>query len=685
MRPEATAGGYADVRPLLRDALELLRPSRRISVADCAAQHRMLSNEGGGYVGRWRHDKVPYLVEPMNEMTSRTKLVVCVVGPGQSAKTSIFENLLLHGFLYEPRDVLWFMHTEEELDHYTRVRAAGLIDQHRDQLHIIENNQFTKATPRMRVTWFPANNATLISKPTPVLLLDEIDAYKKGLGDVVTKARVRVQTFGPSGKIGVVSHPDRADSTGIAAVYEMSDQRRWFMPCPGCGEWSAALGSVHQGQAPAVRAFELLTGAERAETCLTRSALAALLPEIRAAAALKCPCCGAVIEEPARLPMVRAGKWVGAGQDIDAAGIVTGALRATDTAGFHIAGVMSPFVTLADLAQGLATARWEFKHEGDDAQLREVTSKRIGQLYNRAVATGQIIVGDADLEQQQQVATWKQRSVPDGVRFLTASVDIQWNRFAITVLGWGVAAECWLVDRFDIAQLPGFENIRPAEVPGHWDTLLELFVRGYALAAAEHFELPLACIAIDTGGEPGVTDNAKSFGRRVLAAGVPGYRLMLVKGASSPKADPLPKAPTFEADDTGKRIKAAAPLYVLGVDRIKRVLDTRRARSAQPNAAGPGVLHLPSDLDPRYRRELVAEQLDGDTWTVSGANETWDGWVYGEAARLHLRPDRAEIDWQHPPAWAARRPRNTGGPAPQTTPANAVRPNRPRRIGGWKH
>ncbi|MDP1131113.1 phage terminase large subunit family protein, partial [Klebsiella pneumoniae] len=47
------------------------------------------------------------------------------------------------------------------------------------------------------------------------------------------------------------------------------------------------------------------------------------------------------------------------------------------------------------------------------------------------------------------------RSVPDGVIFMTATVDVQGGksrRFVVQVTGYGEQGERWLVDRYNIRQ-----------------------------------------------------------------------------------------------------------------------------------------------------------------------------------------------------------------------------------------
>jgi phage terminase large subunit GpA-like protein len=220
-----------------------------------------------------------------------------------------------------------------------------------------------------------------------------------------------------------------------------------------------------------------------------------------------------------------------------------------------------------------------------------------------------------------------------------------------------------VVDRFDLKTLPDQSNPDPANVAEHWDMLVApLLTRGWPLASDAAKELPLATIAIDTGGASGedekgratsgVAEQARNFARRMFAAGIETWRLMLVKGASVRTAPMLPTAPTWETDDSGKRRPDAVPVYVIGVHSLKNVIDARLRLDRDQ----PGYVRFPSKLPDSYLDELTAERKIKGSWKKTGANESWDLTVYGEAARQRLRVERVS-DWQNPPVWATPRDR----------------------------
>ncbi|MBE0981440.1 phage terminase large subunit family protein, partial [Escherichia coli] len=94
---------------------------------------------------------------------------------------------------------------------------------------------------------------------------------------------------------------------------------------------------------------------------------------------------------------------------------------------------------------------------------------------------------------EQRAEPVPSRSVPDGVNFLVATVDVQagrHRRFVVQVTGYGSRGERWIIDRYNITQsLRGdsdgeSQRIDPASYPEDWDVLLtDVFHKSWPLAS----------------------------------------------------------------------------------------------------------------------------------------------------------------------------------------------------------
>lgn len=84
---------------------------------------------------------------------------------------------------------------------------------------------------------------------------------------------------------------------------------------------------------------------------------------------------------------------------------------------------------------------------------------------------------------QDRAEDRQKRTVPDGVYFLTAAVDVQNNRFVVQVVGWGRDNERWLVDRYNLRwsrRLGGNNEPEPIDPAGHiedWQVLIDQVLR----------------------------------------------------------------------------------------------------------------------------------------------------------------------------------------------------------------
>jgi len=678
---------YASARGIAADTLSVLLPPERMTVAAFAEKHRHLANEGGGYVGKWRNDQVPYLVEPMECLTSLDHLTVAVVGPGQSAKTTIAENWLLHSVASDPANLLWFMQTDQSLEAYVKQRINPMIDAHegmRSRLGTrpVDDSLHFKNFRTMRAEFLPATRSNLINKSAPRIVADEIDAYGE-LGDIKALLDIRRQTFGRQSKILAVSHPDKARglnplrdwTAGIMAMYADSDRRLWYWPCPRCGAWSSP--------APIAKRVMVLDYPEEGT-----------LDEIEAEARLLCPVGDCRIEDARRREMNAAGRWIGDGQTIAEDGTVTGERVRRTTAGFWITGTMSPFVLggIGALARARAKAEREREISGEDETLRQVMVKQFCIPYAppRAVS---LLLAD-DIAERADVRL-RLGEVPEGVRFLTAFWDVQIAHFDVAVRGWGVNGESWVIDRFRVSG-------DPATTPEDWDQLLDKVVlRTYPLADGSGRRMRIRGTGYDSQGAPGVSQQATDAWTRWRKAkvvklhgqiaGRDVYSVIPTKGASGLMAPRLNV--TYPDTAGGGKKGGGAGTVPLGLFNPNSFKDDLNGQ-LQKADGGPWSIHFPAALRAKvpphpWFEQLVAEvRLPNGRWEKenrSARNEALDVMV-GNHVVAHLH-GLSRINWERPPAWAAPWDTNAmviAAPedeaAPAAPPAAPSRPNLASRL-----
>lgn len=644
-------GGFCPPAAVMRQAASGLR-RRRMAVSEAAARYRRLSNVGS-YVGPWRNENAPYLVEPMDACDRRDTDMVVVVGPSQFGKTEIPLNLIVHGAMVSPADMLIVQPTRDlALDFADRRigdRLLAVSPRVAEQLGTARGDD--KADVKafrnglmVSVAW--PTTGQLSSRPIPKVIIDERDSIKDQIGDEgdpVTLARARTKTFGSNGLVYVSSSPKRLNYSGIMPLFDEGDRRLWYWPCPDCGEYFAAGFALDRrplnvppkpgGPSDGFGGLSWPAGADP-DTAADRVSLI-------------CPHCGSAIEERSKAAMNARGVWLADGETIDRDGVKGGVPPRSRVRSYWFCGIASNFASWGAIAAAYVKAAAAWRERQDDQALRAVVNTDFGFPYVAADAAARPVTADDLADRAKQ--GHRLRQVPAFCRFLVATVDVQADRFEVAVWGYAADYASALVDRFAIRQVEvdgERVDVRPAEYPEQWDALTdEVLARRYALAADPGKALRVASIAVDTGGLDGVAANAYGWflrsvrgdgGRKPIAR----KRLMLVKGNRS-KTGPLVSLSRLER--VTKSGAGVVDLHVLNVHEIKSIV-SRRLRRAD---FGPGAVVFPTDAPERVFAELTGETLVDGEWRRHGANETFDLAVYGAAAAMALQPARwgARLPW----------------------------------------
>ena len=434
-----------------------------------------------------------------------------------------------------------------------------------------------------------ANSATgLRSTPCRYIFMDEVDAFPAdvdGEGDPVSLAEKRATTFARR-KILLTSTPTVKDFSRIEAEYLRSDQRRFYVPCPKCGEmqwlkWAQLKWA--DNDASTVR--------------------------------YECEKCKEQFAEIHKPMMLRQGEW-----------------RATapcdgKTAGFHLSGLYSPlgWLSWVDMVDDFLRAK------ADAPMLKSFVNTRLAETWEEDYASK--VSADGLIAKRLNYASG---TCPDGVLLLTAGVDVQDNRLAISVWGWGEAETGWLIWHQEIMGDP-----TQIEVWGQLDQVLAT-----AWATESDKELKITQMAIDSGGH--CTHEVYNYVRDRIRQGV-----VAIKGSSKRGSVAVSKGNKVDVNTKGRTLKRGVTLFSVGSDTIKTTLFGRMKH----NDEGPGGLRFGLAADGEYFEQLTAEKqtlryLRGfpiREWVKkpSARNEALDCAVYAYAAlQLSYRKFNRATMWQ---------------------------------------
>lgn len=641
------------------DSGYILRAPRRMRVADAVAQYMRVPMGAGNSVP-WDPLVAPYVIEPMNCLASREYDAVIFVGPARTGKTiGLIDGWVIYNVICDPADMLIIQMTEEKAREHSKKRLARTFRVSPEVVSRLspnknDNNVYDRtflAGNYLKIGWPSVN--IMSSSDYKCVALTDYDRFPEdidGEGDAFSLASKRTTTFMSSGMTLVESSPGRdvkdvkwrrtspheaPPTTGILSLYNRGDRRRWYWPCPHCGEYFQPCGDVVAG-------FR-----DIADPVLASEA-----------AYIQCPSCSGRIMPEQKRELNGRGVWLRDGESINADGSRYGDPRRSRIASFWMEGPAAAYQTLSQLVYKLLTAEQEYETTGSEETLRAVINTDWGLPY----------LPRASMEQrksellEQRAEPVPSRSVPDGVNFLVATVDVQagrHRRFVVQVTGYGSRGERWIIDRYNITQsLRGdsdgeSQRIDPASYPEDWDVLLtDVFHKSWPLASDPSQQMRLMAMAVDSGGEDGVTDNAYKFWRRCRRDGL-GKRIYLFKGDSIRRAKLISRTFPDNTGRTGRRAQAAGdvPLWLLQTDALKDRVNNALWR----DSPGPGYVHFPDWLGSWFYDELTYEERSSDgKWSKPGrgANEAFDLMVYAEA--LVILHGYEKIRWPDAPEWASR-------------------------------
>ena len=612
--------GVVDGRRTLFDELaRLAKPEAELTVSEFADRYRVVAAESGSpFPGPWKTDRVPYLKEPLNCLhPDHPARRVTVKASAQTGKSEL--GVCWFSFIVDraPAPMLIVLPTGAEAVKYNRVKLQTMIDASPRIRHRVRpENSRDEAASTTAFKRFAGGFGQITSASSSKglqmvsirwLILDEVSGYLRdvdGRGSPSSQARARQKAFGDLAKELALSTPGMAGECEISDLYDVSDRRRFYIPCPHCGDYGL----------------------------LKYEAMLAPSPATANRAAFVCEGCGGVLEEAHRGAMVAGGRWVPTwvaddaepvpmvipAAQIDAYAVqpCTGRVVGREP-GYAIWSAYSPMESWTDIWQRGQDAR------ADPAMLKVFTQQDLGEPYEPKNDT-------PDWEKLLAARkAWKRGVVPWPASVLTGFIDVQGNRFEWGLWAWGEGFQGWLVDRGVIAHDYTEDQA--------WAAIDALTSRRWPTAGGG--ELDVMHWGIDTGAFTQILYDRVS-GRHALLA---------TKGDNRPSATPLKKGradlrdPRSGRPIAGRRLNLA---FIGNFDLKLSVYEGLRNLVAGPDQSGlwsPGTLHLPDWIGEDELRQLTAEVLiDPREYEAGAANKRRGALVKtGERREWRKKPRQA--------------------------------------------
>lgn len=599
---------------LLQGLARTLQPAERLTTTEWAIRHRGMSAKATAKPGRYNPDLTPWVRGMHEALDDPLVHEVVAMKSAQIAWTDgVLLNYLARRIDTDPCGMIVMFAKDEAAAQFNDEKFVPMVEATPRLAAKIAVHKLRDRDNRQQFKNFDGGFLKLVSSrspssvkssPVPVVAVeepDDADANLRGQGDSIALLVERTKSF-PRRKVIFGGTPTIDGLSRVANAYKRSDQRKFWVPCPHCGD-------SH------VLAWENVTWLKDAE--VEHEVFGRSRPET---AAYVCPHCGGTWSDTDKNRAVRRGAWI-AGAPF------------RGTAGFYVNELYSPFP--GSVMQLLVEKYLIAEHalaQGDDTKMRSFVNNTQGLPYAYRSEL------PAAEELAKRVDDYAEGTVPDGGLVLTAGVDVQHDRIAVVIRAWGRGEESWLVLWTEIYG----STLIPMQ--GAWlDLETLLFGRGYRHAIGG--ELFVRAASIDTS-DGQTADAGYAFVRKWQARGA-----LAVKGASDQTADREIYAPPRATADTDKKHKAwkyGLRPFMVGTQRAKDLLlgvDAGGGR-VKLTGNGPGRMHWYTGVRSDYWPQLLAEvkapsstARNRKVWTKKAGdrNEALDCEVYALHAARSLK------------------------------------------------
>ena len=582
---------------ILKDALLAFKPPEKLTLSQWASRYARLSLESSSEGGRWK--SIPYQVGIMDAMTDPDIEQVTVMKSARVGYTKMLNHLIGYHIHQDPCPIMVVQPTLDDCNGYSKEEIAVMIRDTPCLNGLVSDAKAKDGTNTLLSKQFHGGTLGLVGANSPrgfrrvsrrVVLFDEVDGYPSSAGSEgdPIKLGVKRTDFYWNRKIVAGSTPTDKDFSAVEKLWEKSDKRFYFCPCPDCGHMQYLK-------------FENFRWTDD-DPLTTKYA---------------CESCGVLIPHEKKRWMVERGEW-----------------RKTEEgngkhAGFHIwaAYSYSPNASWPQLIE-----EW-ISCQGNIEQIKTYRNTVEGALWTDEFERK---VGASQLMERAAKETYKRGVPPREVLCLVAGIDTQDDRLSLSVWGAGAPVESVNYDRpeqlYLIDRIVLYGNIGRQDV---WNQLDDVLTTPYK--NEDGVELKIQAAAIDSGGH--YTEEVYRWAKDRVAMGV-----MPIKGVDRLKGDiMLGKPNKVEYGSKGKVLKNSVKLFSIGVNKVKSYL-YRRLRDAEP---GDGYLHFYPTISEEYFEELTAEKevrkykrgrIYERVWQLkSGArNEAWDELIYAYSCVLRL-------------------------------------------------
>ena len=590
-----------------------------MSTTEWANRYRVLSQEESSRPGRYSDALTPWVRGIQDAMDDPSIWKVVCQKSAQIAWTTAVNSWLGKVIDTDPSPVIAMFAKEMAAKEYREEKLGPMVVATPRLRGKIDVETTRKAGNRWAFLRFPGGFLKLVgsnspsnvkSTPAPRIIVEEPDDAADNVGkqgDAIKLLEERTKTYDER-KVIFGGTPSVRGLSAIEAAYQVSDQRRFYVPCHECGDAHVLdWGNVAWDHADAP--WHEIYGTALPET-----------------ATYACPHCGCVWDDAQRFDNVCRGEWVAEA-------------KSDGVAGFFISELYAPWKAsrLEQLVRRYLAANHALE-SGDDTDMVVFVNSCLGLPYE---FQGEHLNAEA---LREKASDYAERVVPAGGLILSAGVDVQHDRLAVVVRAWGRDEESWLVWWGEI------HGTTTDKGDGVWRELDHVLLEPYRHANGATLRIQAASIDASDGG---TSDAVYQYVRSRMAR-MPA--LMAIKGSSHDYGQrEIFARPSASVDSVGQRNTKAAKYglkpYIVGTTKAKDLLSARLSLRGH----GPGRMHCYDGVRVDYWDQMTGE-VKAPHRTMRGKRiwqrkagakvEAWDCEVYAlhasRALKVHIYKAR---DW----------------------------------------
>ena len=464
---------------LEKKAYAAFKPPKKLSLSEWADEYAYLSAESSAEGGRWH--TLPYQKAIMDAITDPNIEQVTVMKSARVGYSKILNHIIAYHIHQDPCGIMVVQPTIEDAAGYSKEEIAPMIRDTKVLTNLVSDAKTRDSNNTILQKQFPGGVLSLVGANSArgfrrvsrrIVLFDETDGYPASAGtegDQIKLGIARTQYFW-NRKIVAGSTPTIKDFSRIERLFEQSDQKRYYVPCPHCNhmQYLKWPNMRWENDDPSTASYA-------------------------------CEECGALIPHSKKRWMVERGEW-----------------RSTQPSngrhvGFHIwaAYSYSPNAEWSNLVEEFLLSK------NDPEQLKTWINTTLGECWEDEYASK---VGADGLMERAATEKYEKGTPPEEILMLSLGCDVQDDRLSMSIWGIGRNEEMFLVDRKIIYGSPARADL--------WKQMDEVLMSKYK--SEDGYELKIESAAIDTGGH--FTHEVYQYVRERSHLGLIGIKGMGQKG-----------------------------------------------------------------------------------------------------------------------------------------------------------